>query len=58
MVVHTARLRANIGLLSHVLFAVSLLQLPWQIVASSVKLEVLVSLKPFVADLTHESVGC
>lgn len=56
MVVDTCGLRANIGFLFY-LFAVSLLQLPWKVVASPVELKVLISLKPFVADLTDKSIG-
>lgn len=52
----TCGLRANIGFLFY-LFAVSLLQLPWKVVASPVELKVLISLKPFVADLTDKSIG-
>lgn len=48
--------RANIGFFSNLL-AVSLLQLPWKVVASPVELKVLISLKPFVADLTDKSIG-
>jgi len=56
MVVDTCRLRANIGSLFY-FFAVSLLQLPWKVMASSMKLKVLISLETFVTDLTYESVG-
>ncbi|KAF7814122.1 reverse transcriptase [Senna tora] len=55
VMVHTRGFWAHIHLLPH-LFVCSLLQLPWQVVASSVKLKILVSLKPFVADLTDEPV--
>lgn len=57
VVVHTRRFWTNINSLAN-LFARSLTKLPWQVMSSSVKLEVLVSLKPFVTDLTYKSVCC
>jgi hypothetical protein len=56
MVVNTRRLRANISFLFN-FFAVSLLQLPGKVMAPPMKLKILISLKPFVADLTHKSIG-
>lgn len=54
-VVDTWRFRTDVDPLPN-LCGGSLLQLPRQVVASPMKLEVLVSLKAFVADLTHEPV--
>uniref|UniRef100_A0A2P2M5L5 Protein indeterminate-domain 12-like n=1 Tax=Rhizophora mucronata TaxID=61149 RepID=A0A2P2M5L5_RHIMU len=56
MVMDTCWLGANIGFLSD-FFAVSSLQIPRKVVASPVKLKILISLKPFVADLTNKSIG-
>ena len=51
----TGRLRTDVYSLSHVF--VPLLQLPWKVVASSMQLKVLVSLKTLVADFANEPVG-
>lgn len=40
------------------LFTASLLEFPWKVVSSPVKLKILVSLKPFVTYFTHESICC
>lgn len=55
IMMHTRYFWTYIDLLSD-FFACSLLQLPWQVVSSSVKLKILISLKTLVADLTYESV--
>lgn len=55
IVVHARRLRTHVHSLPH-LIARSLPELPWQIVSTPVKLQVLVPLKSFVADLAHKSV--
>ena len=52
---YARRLRANVGSLFD-LFAVPLLQLPWQVMTSPMKLKVLISLETLVADLTHKSI--
>ncbi len=54
-VVNAGRFWTHVDSLAN-LFARSLLELPRQVVASPVKLKVLVALKPFVADLTHKPV--
>lgn len=56
VVVDASWLGTNIGSLSNNLFVVSLLQLPWEVVASPVKLKILIPLKPFGAYLTHKSI--
>ena len=56
VVVNAGLLGADVNLLSN-LFVRPLLELPWKIVSSSVQLQVLVSLKPFIADFTYESIG-
>jgi len=55
IMVYTIWFRAHIHLLPYLL-ACSLLQLPWQVVPSSMKLKILISLKPLVADLTQKSI--
>lgn len=55
--VDTRLLRANINLLPHHLLVASLPELPWEIVATAVQLQVLVSLKSLIADFTYETVG-
>ena len=55
MVVDARRLRADIDFLFH-LFASPLPEFPWKIVTSPVKLQILISLKPFVANFTHKSI--
>lgn len=49
---------AHVYFLPYHIFVSSLLQLPWQIMASSMKLKILISLETFVADLTHKSIAC
>lgn len=55
VVVDARGFRAHVDSLTWLLTG-SLLQLPWQVMASSVKLEVLVALEAFVTDLAHEPV--
>ncbi|KAL4576571.1 hypothetical protein LXL04_012667 [Taraxacum kok-saghyz] len=55
IMVDASFLRANVDFLLDGFFSVSLLQLPWQIVTSPMKLQVLVSLEAFVADFTYKS---
>lgn len=55
IMMNTARFRTNINPLPN-LFARSLPQLPWQVMASSMKLKILISLKSFVAYFAYESV--
>ncbi|GER54316.1 heat shock protein DnaJ with tetratricopeptiderepeat, partial [Striga asiatica] len=49
-------LRANVNLFLYNVFVGPLLELPWQVVASPVELQVLVSLETLVADFAHESI--
>lgn len=53
---HAALLRADVDLLSNHFELRSLFQLPWKVVAASVKLQVLVPLEALVADFAEESV--
>ncbi|KAH0467751.1 hypothetical protein IEQ34_002784 [Dendrobium chrysotoxum] len=55
IMVNAGDFRAYVDLLPHLL-ARSLLQFPWQIMPSSVKLKILISLEAFVADLTDEPI--
>ncbi|KAM1736978.1 hypothetical protein ACFX12_015268 [Malus domestica] len=55
IVVYTRSLRADVNSLLH-LFAQPLPQLPWQIMAPSVELQVLVPLEAIATDLAHEMV--
>lgn len=56
IMVHAGGFWAYVNSLPH-LRARSLFQFPWQVMPSPVKLQVLISLEPFAADLTDESVG-
>lgn len=55
IVVNAAGLRANINPFLHLLPR-PLPELPWQVMPSPVKLQILISLKTFVADLAYEPV--
>ncbi|RWW15869.1 hypothetical protein BHE74_00002499 [Ensete ventricosum] len=57
VVVHARWLRANVDPLPCHFLAASLPQLPWQIVAPPVELQVLVSLETLVTYLADKSVG-
>lgn len=58
IMMNTTTYRANINLLPCNLIDYLLLQFPWQIVPSPMELQILVSPKPFAADLTDKSVCC
>lgn len=55
IVMDTRRLRTDVNSFTN-LITRPLSELPRQVVAASVKLQVLISLESFVADLAHESV--
>lgn len=57
IVMNASRFRTDIDSLPYLLPR-SLPQLPRQVMSSAMKLQILVSLKAFVADLAHESVRC
>lgn len=57
MMMNTCWLRANIGFFL-VFFVVPLLQFPWKIMTSPMKLKILVPLKTLVTNLTHKSIRC
>ena len=56
IMMNTACFWTHINFLPYNLFVSSLLQFPWQIVPSFVKLKILISLKPLAADLAYESI--
>lgn len=56
VVVDAALFRAYVNLFLDLIFVGSLLQLPWEVMPSSVELQVLVPLETFVADFTDEPV--
>jgi len=56
VVVNAWRFRANVGFLFY-LFTVPLLQLPGEVMAPPVKLQVLISLETLVTDLTNKSIS-
>jgi len=56
VVMHTGGLRADVDALANLL-AGPLPQLPGQVMAPSVQLQVLIPLKPFVTNLAHKSIG-
>jgi len=55
IVMNTRTLRANIDLLLHLLTC-PLPELPWKIVPSPVKLQILIPLKPLVTNLANKSI--
>lgn len=57
MVMNASRFRTNVCSFL-VFFVVSLFQLPWKIMATSMKLKILIPLKPFVTYLTYKSICC
>lgn len=56
VMVQTSRLRAHKNPFLHLL-CLPLKQLPWHFVPSPMHLQILVSLEPLVADLTHIPIG-
>lgn len=56
IMVKTTGFRANIDSFLHLYVVVSLQKLPWNLVTSSMHLEILISLKPLVTDLTYVSI--
>jgi ABC-type multidrug transport system permease subunit len=56
IMVKASGFRANIDSFLHLYVVVSFKKLPWNFVTSSMHLEILVSLKPLVTDLTYVSV--
>jgi len=58
VMVDTSLLWTDVNFLLNNIFVGSLSKLPWKVVSSSMKLKVLISLEPFVAYFTDESVCC
>jgi hypothetical protein len=56
MMMDTGLFRADINTFFY-FFVSPLLELPWKVVSSPMELKVLISLKPFTAYFTQESVG-